>query len=52
MELRVLTNIEGLKLNQGMWVQIRKTEAKAQVYGTHWERLQFPTFLIVKYTGL
>lgn len=52
MELRVLTNIEGLKLNQGIWVRIRKTEAKAQVYGTHWERLQFPTFLIVKYTGL
>lgn len=34
MQLRILTNVEGLKPDQGFELQIRETEAEAQVYGT------------------
>lgn len=49
MQLRVLTNVEILKLHQRFEVQIRETEAKAQVYGTMERGLKFPAYLIVKY---
>lgn len=49
MQLRVMTNVEGLKLHQRFEVQIRETEAKVQVCRTTKRRLEFPALLIVKY---
>lgn len=48
MQLRVMTNVEGLKLHQRFEVQIRETEAKAQVCRTTKRGLEFPALLIVK----
>lgn len=49
MQLRVLTNVEGLKRHQKFEVQIRETEAKALVCRTTERGLKFSVYLKVKY---